>query len=392
MSIDKLKSSQNADNNYSLVKVTEGSKCNEPIKLCKQELPDLYEEAYSSQIGIPADVYIVWKLQLLLKNDELLNDDMFLQILNEIKTYELDVNSVLNKFHTNNDGCDLLTTIFEKAQLKKSTKEAFKKYFEEELEQELGFQRKLEIKNINTTFASGNYKYQSDSYNVVQKNENILEITNLSTNEKRKIDFRKLTPLALNGINDIIALKAGIQKLPPDILFQIPEEVSLIQNMDVIKIAFELDSESDEISNIDGFVSHTENNNEFVASDSRESTLIHEIAHTIFFDKEGNDTLYNNPDIVKAYEKAIQKLENDNKTRYNGDEMIGNSEDYWSTNLSEYGAEVVKAIYSKDYDALKSLEKYSPECFEVVMKHFTERKTAQDKHIHFHLTDFAKNF
>lgn len=356
------------------------------IKLNGKSLPDLYDESYDFSEK-PEDVQALFNLLTILKDDTLISDEILLEELEHLKNGETNVSELLEIYRENNRGFGLLNEICSKTQIKNSTKEKYRKFFTKELEQEFSFDRKLNRKNISTTFETENFEYQSDSYNVKQKNENILEITNLQTKEKRTIDFRKLIPEGLNGINDIIELKASIQNLPPEILFRIPEEISGIRKTEVVKLQTKILSNGENTIEYDGSLGFTKDNKEILHSSANENTLIHEIAHAIFCNAEGHDTLYDNPEVVKEYEKSIQKLQNDGYGTWNKNGGANKMGYYWSKDLSEYGAGIITAVFAQDSDTLESLKKYSPDGFKAVLEHFKAREHATDKHNHHNILE-----
>ena len=345
------------------------------------KLPDLLDESCSIIQNSDDSLRIAMKLSRFMEMDKYLSDELLLSVLDEIMQNNISVAEILQSYRLKDkDAVGFLDALQTKKQIKPATVEKFKKYFNSALELEYDFQRKLERKGISSEFRSGSYEYQSDKYDVVQKNENILEIKNLSTNQTKVINFSNLAPEGLNGLNDIVALKSSIQKLPPEILFRIPDEVSVIKNIDVEVIqGGAINPESGEMD-FDGGVGFYETGEEIVLSSDSPETLVHEIAHTVFMDKDGNDTLYNKSKIVEYFEKAVKSFEQDGNKRFDEKKKGEDTSHYWTSNLSEFGAEVVTAVFMHNYDALDSLQRYAPDAFALVMEHFENRENAQDKH------------
>lgn len=327
----------------------------------------------------PKEFHLAMKLIGIVYNQDVLEDGVLLAELENLKDYN--ISDVLDYYLTYNDGKGLLDDIETSPYIKTSTKNKFKNYFKKTLEQFHGFDPKYKDKGNQTQFKSENYEYKSDIYNVVQKNDDILEIENTKTKEKRTINFKEILPQDLNGMNDTIALKSSIQKLPAEILFQIPEEISLICSTFIFDAITA--NNPDVKVDYDGAV-YPDPETEFVVSSEDPTTLIHEIAHCIFHNSEGNDVLTTNPKIKEIYDKAVKGLQDDDNAQWDEDET------YWSTNISEFGAEVLTAVFEKDYRSYESIKKYAPEAFAAIMEIYEERKTAPDRHNHFNYEDLEE--
>ena len=323
----------------------------------------------------------------IISNDAILNDDTLLAELEDIKSSKINLKIMLDNFRLNSgDFGGLLDTLEEFSNsniIKKSTVDKYKKYFTEVLEKDFGFDRKYKSVNEELNFKYKKYSYKSDKYNVIQKDENILEIENLTTKEKRTIDFRKILPTEINGIQDIISLKSSIQKLPAEILFQIPEEISLILSREALAdMTIELDKKTGEfksdVDDIEGRVDVYEGGVEAMTTNSFDDTLIHEIAHAIFIDKDGNDALEKNTKLVELFNKGSEKFKKDNN--YFSDKDGYTEEGYWSENISELGAEIINAVFTNNTIILDSIEKYAPGAIEIVLNEYKNRLGANDRH------------
>ena len=323
----------------------------------------------------------------ILSNDDILNDNTLLAELEELKNSKLNPKTILDNFRINSGNVGgLLDHLEELAHykiIKQSTFEKYKRYFTDELEKYFCFNKNFRSKNQTYEFEYKNYKYKSDRYNVIQKDENILEIENLTTKEKRTIDFRELLPKKMNGIQDIISLKSTIQRLPAEILFQIPEEVNIIVSKEALKdTTATMDKKTGEIKSaadeIEGqFVIHG-NGMETLTTDSFSDTIIHEIAHAIFIDNNGNDTLEKNEKLVEIYNKAAEKYKKENN--YLAERDGYTEEGYWTNEIGDLGAEIINAVFTNNTFILDTLDKYAPETIEIVLNEFKKRFTAEDKH------------
>jgi len=324
----------------------------------------------------------------ILKSDELLDDDTLLLKLDTIK--KLNLEDILDNFSLNSES-GLLETILENPKIKQSTKDKYNNYIRKTLEKNSGFDRKYLLKDTKTTFKNGDFKYETDSYNVVQKDEHILEIENLNTKEKRTIDFRTLLEDA-NGFQSAAYLKSSIQKLPAEILFQIPKEVSHIWDKDLME-SYVLEGEDREaknfIADIGGMVANIDENHELVISTDDPATMIHELAHTFFANDIGVDVLVDNPKINKIYNSALENLKKDGKKPFDYENRIeGDEAYYWSNCIEDFGAETLTAVFQENYDALESLKKYAPDAFEAVLNVYEQRKASSDRHNHYTVEEF----
>jgi len=197
--------------------------------------------------------------------------------------------------------------------------------------------------------------------------------------EKRIIDFRKL--LKTNGIQDVVALKKAIQELPGDILFQLPEEVSVLLSKNTVEIFTTKKDENGEyhalFENKDGEFRFAGGGFEHIMVSTEPATMIHELAHAIFFNKAGKDTLENNPELAKIFKDGVEKYKQDHGyivRDYDKDS-------YWTNELSDLGAEIITAMYLNDEEMLNTIDKYAPGAIEIVINAYKQRLTANDKHI-----------
>lgn len=303
----------------------------------------------------------------LLSNPKLLNDDILLEELKNIKN--LNLTTILEEYRSISDGNGLLDSIEGNSNLKEATKKQFKETFTQILENDYVFDVDYQKNKDKVYFETRDFTYESDEYNIKQKNRDILEIENANTKEKKIIDFKKLVPEDVHGINDIIALKAAIQELPGEILFQIPDEVSFIIDTDILKMTSIIeDSESEEIDGVVTMLGKDKNIQLFVSNDSP-TTIVHELSHAIFADKSGNDALLKNEKFMNSYKIATDKLKKDNLSyEKDGDAY------YWSTRPQELGAEVLTAIMLSDYEKLETIEKYAPSISSTVIEIYESSK------------------
>ncbi len=366
------------------------------------------------------EAQICVQLFKILSTPELATDENLLFVLGELKNYDLA--NVMETFSFNNSGIGLMDVIEECETIKDSTKDKFYNFLDKELSKVYGFDKHFKNKNQQTISNFGNYTYYSDIYDIVQKDEEILEITNKTNGEKRVIDFSELIPSEANSLHESLELKAAFQKLPGEILFQIPEEASLIvsiRRMQAIEFsAMQMEKNSNDVEPADdsepiesdsvdeteeepqelaenatymdkeGMLSFLGDGYEILYLSPNPDTIIHEIAHTVFNNISRIDTLSDNSRVVKAFEEAVKNLEKDGGQQfvYDGDftDELDNGEapkNYWSRNISEFGAEIVTAVFSKNYEELENIKKYVPEYgIEAVMEAFNERFYAPDKH------------
>lgn len=294
----------------------------------------------------------------------------------------IDLVLLLDYFRIHSGGIELLDLINLRDDLKRSTKKKFNNYFEGNLSAIYGFDRKYQNRGVKTEFEMDGYNYTTDTYNVRQKNENILEIKNLTTNETRVINFEQFIPAELNGLAEIISLKGAIQKLPPEILFQMPEEISMVLHTRMIESASYTEDSPDIMPNYSGAVINGVDMQIFVADDYPR-TLVHEVAHTVFANDKNIDVLATNPDMIRIYNQALERLKNDGIELYNYEKMQGNRDFYWSSSVEELGAEVVSAVFGQDDATLENIKKYAPEAIPLVMEIFEQRQQASDRHQHY---------
>lgn len=380
------------------------------------------EEQLSPEAQICVEMFTVFS------DPNLATDENLLLILDELKNYDLA--TVMETFSFNNSGIGLMDVIEDCDTIKDSTKDKFYNFLNNKLSKVYGFDKHFKNKNQQTISNFGDYTYYSDIYDIVQKGEETLEITNKTSGEKRVIDFSELIPSETNSLHESLELKAAFQKLPGEILFQIPEETSLIINvrrMQAIEFSAMQMKEADEADKADAvddvesaedaepidpdFVDETEEEPQepaenttymdkegmlsflgdgyeilYLSPDSE--SIIHEVAHTVFNNSSRIETLNNNPLVLQAFEEALENLKKDGGEQfvYDGDftDELENAEapkNYWSRNISEFGAEIVTAVFSKDYKELENIKKYVPEYgIKAVMEVFNERFYAEDKH------------
>lgn len=320
-------------------------------------------------------------------NDDILNDDTMLAELEILKESDINLRIMLDNFRMKSGDfgglLDHLEELSAEKIIKQSTVDKYKKYFTDELEKYFGFNRKYRSTNESYEFKHKKYNYKSDKYNVIQKDENILEVENLSTKEKRIIDFRKILSKEFNGIQDIISLKTTIQNLPAEILFQIPEEISIIMSKEAIQdITLTMDKETGEllsdVDDIEGKVTILDNGMETLTTNSNTDTIIHEIAHTIFFNDKGDDVLENNAQLVEIFNKGATKYRDTNN--YSNEKDGYTEEGYWSEDISELGAEIISAVFTNNTTILDTIDEYAPGAIEIVLDEFKKRLAASDKH------------
>ena len=312
----------------------------------------------------------------MLKSKDYLNDVAFDLELEKIK--EMDLVKLLNIFRINNKGRGLLDCIKEQKEISKETKQKYEKYFTEELEKIYGFDKNLKKENVSTKFKSKDFKYESDKYNIIQKDENKIEIKNLTTQEVRTIDLKKIVPEGIQGINDIIELKATIQKLPPDILFEIPQEVPYIKNVNVANLFAEINGQ-DNVKYSGRYNIDILGKSEYIEALPNEETLVHEISHAIFYSENAKNTLKKNEKIKEAFKIAQERVYQEYATNDEFRENYDPQNFYWMKDLTEFGAEVLTAIYIKDSKSSESLKKFAPESFELIMDLFQQRRISDNK-------------
>lgn len=311
----------------------------------------------------------------ILTNKELLNDDVLLEELKKIEN--IDLTTLLIEYRDISNGNGLLDTIIENKEIKDSTKKKFEETFTQILEDDYVFDINYKNNGDKVYFETKNLSYESQEYNITQKDRNILEIENTDTKEKRIIDFRKLLPTEIQGINDIISLKATIQNLPGEVLFQIPHEISFIVNRNILDTNSIIPSEG--LEEADGMVTiigKDKNIQLFISSDSTE-TIVHELSHAIFANKNGNDALLKNEKFMNNYKIATEKLKKENLSyEKDGDEY------YWSTKPQEMGAVVLTSIMLCDYEKIEKIEKYAPDITKTVLEIYEncKQQPKADKH------------
>ena len=328
----------------------------------------------------------------------MLNENRFYasENIDEILLIELDILKnmdlvlFLDYFRACSGGMEFIDFINSRDDIKKSTKNKFNDYFENNLSDVYGFDKRYTNKKVKTEFETGDYKYVSDTYNVKQKNENILEIKNLTTNEIRVINFEQFIPKELNGLAEIISLKSAIQKLPPEILFQMPEEISMVLHIKMIESASYTEDAPEIMPNYGGAVMHGTDMQLFVA-DGYARTLVHEVAHTVFINDKNEDVLATNPDMIRIYNQALERLKNDGIEPYDYKGMQGNPEFYWSSSVEELGAEIVSAVFGQDDATLENIKKYAPEAIPLVMEIFEQRQQASDRHQHYTVEELIES-
>ena len=328
----------------------------------------------------------------------MLNENRFYasENIDEILLIELDILKnmdlvlFLDYFRACSGGMEFIDFINSRDDIKKSTKNKFNDYFENNLSDVYGFDKRYTNKKVKTEFETGDYKYVSDTYNVKQKNENILEIKNLTTNEIRVINFEQFIPKELNGLAEIISLKSAIQKLPPEILFQMPEEISMVLHTKMIESASYTEDAPEIMPNYGGAVMHGTDMQLFVA-DGYARTLVHEVAHTVFINDKNEDVLATNPDMIRIYNQALERLKNDGIEPYDYKGMQGNPEFYWSSSVEELGAEIVSAVFGQDDATLENIKKYAPEAIPLVMEIFEQRQQASDRHQHYTVEELIES-
>lgn len=382
------------------------------------------EDKLSPEAQICLEMFTVFS------DPNLATDENLLLILDDLKNYDLA--TVMKTFSFNNNGVGLMDVIEECDTIKDSTKDKFYNFLNNKLSKVYGFDKHFKNKNQQTVTSFGDYTYYSDIYNIVQKGEETLEITNKTNGEKRVIDFSELIPSETNSLHESLELKAAFQKLPGEILFQIPEETSLIINirrMQAIEFSamqmeeaaetaeadavadaesaedaevpeFDSVDETEEMEEMEepqenatymdkeGMLSFLGDGYEILYLSPDPESIIHEVAHTVFNNSSRIETLNNNPLVVQAFEEAVENLKKDGGEQfvYDGDftDELENGEvpkNYWSRNISEFGAEIVTAVFSKDYKELENIKKYVPEYgIKAVMEVFNERFYAEDKH------------
>lgn len=355
-----------------------------------KNVPDIDDE----DVEISKSEKLAYEFIYILENEDLISDDAFLSILDYIKTKDIDVEVVLTSFRFET-GEDLLFNIETLDNIKQSTKDRYFKTFKNELYKLYDYSDKFENINQKTKIGYKNITHETDSYNIVQRDENILEVTNLTTNEKKIIDFEKLLPRPDNGLEHIIDLKMSIRELPGEILFQIPEEISFMIHQHSAIVSNAEEDENGVLTSFyageDGSVMlFNELGAEIFTSSSDQKTLIHEIAHAIFYDSKFFDTLNNNKELVEIFNQAQEKYNNENK--YDA-YLDGYREDgYWSVSISELGAEVMSALFTNNTNILDSIDKYAPGAIKLVLDTYKQRLQATDRHNKIDIDTFNQKF
>lgn len=384
--IDKVQGVNTNRNNYSSSEVIEDNNI--------QFFGSKPEVTKGVQIESQRDVEDIFASRLfsMLDDSRFQNSDN----IDEILLIELDILKnmdlvlFLDYFRVYSGGMEFIDFINSRDDIKKSTKNKFNDVFENNLSDVYGFDKRYKNKQVKTEFEMGDYKYVSDTYNVKQKNENILEIKNLTTNESRVINFEQFIPKELNGLAEIISLKSAIQKLPPEILFQMPEEISMVLHTKMIESASYTEDAPEIMPNYGGAVMNGNSMQIFVADDYAR-TLVHEVAHTVFINDKNEDVLATNPDMIRIYNQALEKLKNDGIEPYDYENLQGNSDFYWSSSVEELGAEVVSAVFGQDDAALENIKKYAPEAIPLVMEIFEQRQQASDRHQHYTVDELIES-
>ncbi len=350
------------------------------------------EENYSAQIKDPFEPsYLTYKEDNLarkffkiLSNTEYINEESLLENLNKIQ--KRDLTAVLEYYRRYSKGVGLLNAINDNSKISSETKKKFQDSFTKILEKDYKFVHKYTNNNDKVTLSTNDYSYESDVYNIKQTDTNTLEITNSTTNEKKCIDFNKLTPENLNGISDIISLKATIQKLPGEVLFQIPDEISFILSKNVIDAGAILkDKNADQYNGVVAMLGENKDIQLFISTESPD-TLVHELGHAIFFDKNGKNKLLDNEKFITLYENGCQSVEksglNPNQPQFN-----------WTQSPDELCADIYKSVMLNDKKTLDIIETHAPGATKIVMEYYKEVKNNQkeEKHSPYDGENFLKN-
>ena len=320
----------------------------------------------------------------ILSNDTYINEKALLENLNKIQ--KRDLTAILEYYRRFSKGIGLLNTIQGNENISTETKNKFKDVFTQTLEKDYNFNPQYTNKNSKVSFEKNGYKYESDTYNINQIDTNTLEVINTTTNEKKVIGLKKLIPENMNGISDIISLKATLQKLPGEILFQIPEEISFILSKNVVDVGSIIkDENSYQYNGVVAMLGENKDVQLFISTENPD-TLVHELAHAIFYDKNGKNELLTNEKFIELYNNGCKSVE---KAGINPNQPLYN----WTQKPDELSADVLKAVMLNNKEQIDIIEKNAPGVTEIVIEHYKKikEKPNDEKHIHYTGEEFFKN-
>lgn len=369
----------------------------EPLNLVEDNLyttsqKEKVEDDYTAKFKDPfTPSYLTYKEDNLAKkffrimsNEAYINENALLENLEKLQ--KRDLTAVLEYYRRYSKGLGLLNAINSNKNISDETKKKFQDTFTQTLEKDYNFDPKYEKSNSKVSINTNGYSYESDAYNIKQIDTNTIEVTNSTSNEKKIIDFTKLVPDDINGISDIISLKSTIQKLPGEVLFQIPDEISFILSKNVVDVGSILyDKNSDQYNGVVAMLGENKDVQLFISTESPD-TLVHEIAHTIFYDKNSNNELLQNEDFMKLYENGCQSVK---KAGINPNQHLYN----WTQSPDELSADIFKAVMLNDKKTLETIETHAPGATAIVMEHYKtiKNKPKEEKHTPYSGENFLKN-
>lgn len=323
----------------------------------------------------PDETKVAYRFKELLTNPNILNDEILLEELKNIK--QIDLHTLLQEYRDISGHSGLLIDIKESTQIKESTKKKFEDVFTQILEDEYFFDKNYESNFNQVYFETKEFTYESEEYKIKQKDKNSLEIENKNTKEKKIVNFNKLVPNDIQDINDVISLKAAIQKLPGEVLFQIPDEVSFIINTDLLKAIHIIEDSEDKTTHGVVEMLGKDKNMQLFVSDGYEKSVVHELSHAIFTDKNGNDALLKNEKVMNSYKTAMEKLKEENISFPKDGDYY-----YWSNNIKDFGAEILTAIMLNNYQQIEIIEKYAPNISQTIIDIYNDCKSQPKENKH----------